>query len=301
MHQQNIVTSFGKNAPEAVRQLSIAITHWIIAKGLPFSLAEDVLFQRVLLFAMSVNPSYTPPGRNEVGGKYLDACYDEYHEKEYSTLLSKAKQQGLAAFGDGCTIDKTPLINFLAASPSNPSCLLECVDCTDHCSKGGKKDAEYILKQMLPLMKEIDPDRKYFDYVTFDGAANMQKAATFISYHFPMITVGPAIEHTVSLVFKAWMKLRPINELCSICSKVSFCFVFCKVINSLTFLSLLYQTGEECFWSTAPRTPLPIRPCSRVSQQNKERTKSIHQAVGMQNGWGGSSAFAGSWVSLSFN
>ena len=47
--QSNIVTTMGKNSPQAEHELNVAITHLICALGLPFNLAETDVFKRVLL------------------------------------------------------------------------------------------------------------------------------------------------------------------------------------------------------------------------------------------------------------
>ena len=54
--------------------------------------------------------------------------------------------------------------------------LLDVVDCSEHMSEDGKKDAWYLAKMMLPLMREVDPNKVIFGYVVFDGASNFQKA-----------------------------------------------------------------------------------------------------------------------------
>jgi hypothetical protein len=116
----------------------------------------------------------------------------------------------------------------IACSVSNPSMVLDVFDCSQHAAEGGKKDAEYLVKTMLPKLKEIDPQRELIDLITFDGAGNVQNAAKLLTLHFPRASVGPAIEHVVSLVFDKAMRIRPINELCRIAkmvSKVLLCFV----------------------------------------------------------------------------
>ena len=95
---------------------------------------------------------------------------------------------------------------------------------------------------MLSSMKIIDPDKCLIDLVTFDGASNVQKAARLMKIHYPMVTVSPAIEHTVwSLIFNRVMRLRPIVELCGIAKRVRICV--CALILKqfhLTSLSLQY-------------------------------------------------------------
>lgn len=74
---------------------------------------------------------------------------------------------------------------------------------------------------MLPKLKEIDPNKELIDLITFDGAGNVQNAAKLLTLHFPRASIGPAIEHVVSLVFDKVMRIRPINELCRLAKMVS--------------------------------------------------------------------------------
>jgi hypothetical protein len=75
------------------------------------------------------------------------------------TLLSEARVFGVTVFGDGATILKTvPLVNVLAACVNNPFTLLEIADCTAHLAEGGKKDAKYISKIIMPLIHQIESE-----------------------------------------------------------------------------------------------------------------------------------------------
>ncbi len=54
--------------------------------------------------------------------------------------MKESKVFGIALFGDGATIQKSPMMNFLVSSPNKPFALLDIVDCTSEMAKGGKKD-----------------------------------------------------------------------------------------------------------------------------------------------------------------
>ena len=66
-------------------------------------------------------------------------------------------------------------MNILACLASNPSCVLDDIHCTDHVAKGHKKNA--FSNCQLPSMQQIDPEKKLFDLIAFDGATNVQKLA----------------------------------------------------------------------------------------------------------------------------
>ena len=175
-HQSSLVTTSSKSNPTAVADSDTAISHFLAAKSLPFSLSEDPLFKRVLTMARSVNQAYKPPHRHSIAGKYSTAIYDSYRKEATEKLIEGGPTFGITIFGDGATIRKIPLINMLGSNPEQTSCMLDIVDCSQHMSEGGKKDAWYIAKKILPVMREIDPNKELIDLVVFDGAANIQKA-----------------------------------------------------------------------------------------------------------------------------
>ena len=114
----------------------------------------------------------------------------------------------------------------LGSNPEQTSCLLDIVDGSQHMSDGGKKDAWYIAKKFLPVMKEIDPNKELIDLVVFDGAANIQKAAQLLEEHYPRVTVQTCIEHTVALIFGCLHLLGPIHALCKFAKLVSEMLLF---------------------------------------------------------------------------
>ena len=217
--QQNIVMSHKRN-PAAEEELSLTIAHYLAAHSLPFSHAEDPLFNRILQKARLTNHKYEPPKRSQVAGKLLDAHFASYQKNGLESLLADVDTYGLAIFGDGATIVKTPLMNILASSPNNPSCVLDVIDCSKHMQQGGRKDAWFIAKNILPLMKKIDPMKDRINVVAFDGAANVQKAAGLLKEHFPAITVMQGVEHTIATIIGKWTGLRPIKDLCQFSKKV---------------------------------------------------------------------------------
>jgi hypothetical protein len=64
------------------------------------------------------------------------------------SLLADVDSYGLGIFRDGATIVKNSLMNILASSPNNPSCVLDVIDCSKHMLRGGKKDAWFISKNI---------------------------------------------------------------------------------------------------------------------------------------------------------
>ena len=128
--------------------------------------------------------------------------------------MKDAKTFGLTLLGDGATIKRMPLINIIASGVYCPVAVLSIADCTNHMAKGGMKDADYIAKTLfLPQFETIDPEKKLIDLVSFDGAANVQKAGRMLCETYPKCTVIHGGEHVVSLVFGDICKLKVISNL----------------------------------------------------------------------------------------
>lgn len=228
--QTHLVFPKAKNSPAQERSLSVAIAHYIIANSLPFNHSEDILFKRVLVHSCQVNNSYRPPLKDEVAGDLLQSVFDAYYVKEVTALLREADIFGISVYGDGATINTVPQINVMAASPNNPGCVLDVIDCTDHMAKGGKKDAEYISNKMLPIMVKIDPHKHLIKGIIFDGAGNVQKAGDMIESHFPCSIVTHGTEHVTNIQFEKWVRITPIKEYAYFCKVVSNLSTLCDII-----------------------------------------------------------------------
>ena len=193
------------HAPE---KLNIAIADFIHSNCLPFSLAEDPKFLKVIEIAKTVG-RYNAPTRQSIGGRYLDALHEINWKEQMKSLLCEASTFGVTVFGDGATIKTVPLLNVLAAGVNNPFALLDIVDCTNHLAQGGMKDATHIANIIHPLIAQLESETDdhnrlcvgIVDLVFFDGASNVQNAGELLRVKHPRITVGHGAEHVVSLFF----------------------------------------------------------------------------------------------------
>ncbi len=140
----------------------------------------------------------------------LDGLYISNYDEMMRTLLLESRIFGVTTCGDGATITNTPLINILAASPNNPSALLEIVDCTSQVAIGGKKDANYLASVVRPYITVIEAHantrhqkhQAVVDLVQYNGANNVQLSTRILARHHPRITVCHRAEHAISLFFK---------------------------------------------------------------------------------------------------
>ncbi len=188
--------------------MDVAIVDFIHSHCLPFSLAEDHKLMKIIEEARNLGPSNSPPNRNDIGGKSLDALYVMHWKEQMKTLLSEARIFGVTVFGNGATIKTAPIVNVLAACVNNPFALLEIADCTAHLAKGRKKDAKYIAKILMSLIHLMETEEDIhkrmasgiIDLVCFNETSNVQNAGKILSAFNPRITVGHCAEH-VSLLF----------------------------------------------------------------------------------------------------
>ena len=228
-HSSNQMLLCKLNDPNAPALMDVAIADFLHSHCLPFSLADDKKLMRVVEVARTLGPNYNPPSRQDIGGKYLDALYQNSWKQQMATLLSEARIFGVTVFGDGATIKTVPLVNVLAAGVNNPFALLDIADCTEHLQAGGKKDAKHIANIVKPLIElmegEVDVHKKKLrgivDLVFFDGASNVQNAGEILRAYNPRITVGHGAEHVVSLFFSdVYTKVSEFRKISDFAKKV---------------------------------------------------------------------------------
>lgn len=135
-------------------------------------------------------------------------------------LLKQSEIFGIAVFGDGATITTIPMTNVLASNVHEHQSLLGIIDSTGHMAKGKIKDAPYLARQMLPHMRDIDPDKSVIDLVTFDGAKNIQNAGQILSTIYPRITVTHGAEHSCTLFFTDIFKHPTLNRTIKFAKKL---------------------------------------------------------------------------------
>jgi len=141
--------------PNAPERMNIAIADFIHSNCLPFSLAEDPKFLKVIQVAKSLG-EYKPPNQRLIGNKYLDTLHGINWKEMMKTLLSEASIFGITVFGDGATIKTVPLLNVLAAGVNNSFALLDIADCTNHLAMGGMKDASNIANIITSLIAHLE-------------------------------------------------------------------------------------------------------------------------------------------------
>jgi hypothetical protein len=255
--------------------MDIAIANFVHSNCLPFSLTRCPKFLKVIAEAKNVGTKYLPPNQNQMSGTLLDGLYVTNYDEMMRTLLLESRIFGVTIFGDGATITNTPLINILAASPNNPSALLEIVDCTSQMAIGGKKDATYLASVVRPYITAIEAHantrhqkhQAVVDLVQYDGANNVQLSGRILARHHPRITVCHGAEHAISLFFKDVFELVTSSLFfclpSSFCSHTQFPIPNCRLKNTR-----IYQTSArvaETYLDLYATDPMP---CSNITQRS---------------------------------
>jgi hypothetical protein len=124
--------------------------------------------------------------------------YEAYLEKNMFLLKKELELFGMMTYGDGATVKKMPLINVIASSAYLHMVVLDIFNCS-----WGKKDTRYIASLVHPHIDKFEVEcPKCVDYVTFDGASNVQKAGDVLCGAYPRIVVTHGAEHVISLHFQ---------------------------------------------------------------------------------------------------
>ena len=210
------ITGTGTVTQSWEKNLDIAISSFIYAKGLPFSICDNVHFDRVLRTAKQVPQTYKPPSRNKISGDLLKLNFESVQKSCCDELLKDADIFGLSLYGDGATVKRTPFINVMASGVNQHAGVLEIHDCTRHVQQGGLKDAKYIMNLFEPYIRQFDSvhSTPVVDTLFFDGASNVQKAGRMLTIKFPTISVLHGAEHVVSLFFSDLAtKISPIKTM----------------------------------------------------------------------------------------
>ena len=183
-------------------RLTSAIADFIFSCGLSFGTAEHPMFKKVILLAKHAGTKYVPPNRKLVSTVLLDISYQHLQESQLKNLTKQAHLFGLSMYGDGATVHRMPLLNILASGVFEPAAVLDIVDATEHLQGGGTKDATYIANITQPYIDQLEkmcPNS--VDYLSFDGAGNVQKAGRILAAKYPRIVVTHGAEHVISLFF----------------------------------------------------------------------------------------------------
>ena len=128
---------------EAGATADIAVSQWAIAHSIPPNVMKGPYWTRMNKSLRNVAPNYTPMYDKKLFEDMLPAL-KKMAETELDSHLKSRPDVGRTLTGDGAT-KGVPLINFLVHVPGKGVKLLDIIDCTDHLSEGGVKDAAYVV------------------------------------------------------------------------------------------------------------------------------------------------------------
>ena len=251
--QQSITTGFQNQKSNPLSyvnnsKLTTAIADWIYGDGGSFQAAETKRFLKMINVARTVGDDYKPPGRGLIANELLDINFERTMATNKEKLV-KQKKFGYTGMGDGATVGGMPLANEMWMAGDCPPIPFGVHDCTAHMAAGGKKDAEFIANQFIPMAEELDPDNAegLIDIFYFDGASNVQKAGRILNEKYPTSHTLHGIEHVFSLFFDDMAKLKPI-KVCFASSSILVTFI-CHLSNMcqpITFLSTSFKKQLVC-------------------------------------------------------
>ena len=168
-------------------------------------------FKYMLQCYRRTTPDYVTPNRDKMQFKLLQPCYDSHQATNDELLQSDAGTFGISVQSDSATIATMPLTAVIGHNVNNRPVIMAILDATKHLARGGKKDARYIAKMMIKLLKKVDPKCMLVDLIMFDGAKNVQNGGKIITAYNPRILSIHGGEHAASLFFTDIAKLNPIK------------------------------------------------------------------------------------------
>jgi hypothetical protein len=198
---QTYLTANHPNVAEADLEMDYLIASYIYEEGRSPKAAESENFHRIMRFARNTSLNYKPPNAKKLNTDYLEALFKQRYKEIIHALNQEVGIFGLAIYGDGATIARTPFFNVLASGVHMTNACLEIHNCSSHLAEGNRKDANYIADVINNHLELIDPRKSKFDLVIFDGASNMQKAGKILEANNPRLSCIHGSEHVVSLFF----------------------------------------------------------------------------------------------------
>ena len=89
-------------------RLTITISDLIISEGLPFNLAQETRFKKVLELSRNVSKTCIPPLRNLIPKELLDVIHEQNMKSNLAIIKKEAGIFGLLFLGYGATISRFP-------------------------------------------------------------------------------------------------------------------------------------------------------------------------------------------------
>ena len=193
----------------AAEKMNSLISICINNNALSFSLPEDESFQNMIDFARYVPKGYKCPRRKKVAGPLLDNHYNTNHKSDLELLMKDVDDFGLGAQGDGATIMNCPFLNHIIMGVHHAS-VRKITNCSDWVAQGRKKDGTFVANEMMSVMLEIDPYKRYVDFCLFDGAYVCTLAQKIMQVEFPRLSVATGADHSGNSILKFWAQIPNI-------------------------------------------------------------------------------------------
>ncbi len=138
--KENVQTKSFANSPNPISHLNIAIADCINGNSHPFRLIKDRKFKVPSNDpqAAKYTPSrYVTSTQATIDDMLLVTTYNPYMAKVKSEIENDADLLVFTIYGDGVTIDKSPMINVMISIAYNPQALCNVIDCSNNMTEGG--------------------------------------------------------------------------------------------------------------------------------------------------------------------
>ena len=127
---------------EASAAADVAVAKWAVAHDISPNAMKGPYWKRMNKALRTVPPKYSPMYDRKLFDEMLPKLKKSV-DTEIKEHLKFRQRVGRTLTGDGAT-KGVPLINFLVHVPGKGVKLLDIIDCTEHLSEGGFKDAAYV-------------------------------------------------------------------------------------------------------------------------------------------------------------
>ena len=162
------------NGKASKDRVDSALCECIYDNNLPASLVDSTTFRKFCHTLRAHGPvGYVPLDRHTIFGKRLEDRAESARMRRQK-LYSSMEHHGFTCGSDGARINKHPLVNFVMFNVSIGNINWTTKDCSEHLSKGGVKDAEFIADIMLDqAQNELTmPQLHSWVLLVLDGASN---------------------------------------------------------------------------------------------------------------------------------
>lgn len=189
--QPTLEATVGTTLPEKKTEIDERIAAFWFANGLPFSLADDVFWRKLVT---CLRPSYTPPCAQTLRSTFLKLFASRASEATVSAI-SEAEVVCLTIDG-WKNVRSDRILNVVVCSPTP-------ILWTSLEVGAEEESGEYIAEKLLACVRDVETKTKaHVASIVTDNAPNMQKAWRLVKVSRPKMLTFGCVAHTLNLFIK---------------------------------------------------------------------------------------------------